>query len=634
MTLSRGKPFAFGRQTMIWSIPALVCAALAAAIVATYPIFPGLFGAALAGYAIALWRWPRLWLLVVPTVLPAIDFTFWTGLLMVSEADAVILVTLAVLYCREPPRIEDFRLPRWGSIALACVLASYALSILFGLLPIEGVPSRSANPYLDSLNALRLAKGFILPLLLLPYLARAMRSRDFELFAFGMLGGLALVTAAGMLERKLFVGNLDFTSGYRIVATFSSMHIGGGHVGTYLAMTLPFLAVAFLRKHSLPVWGGILLLAPLSALIFIATFARAGYLAGIAGLVILILLWLTGARLGGRMGRHAAFGVAAFGLAGLIAIAAISRHGFMAERFGQAMNEYVTRGNNWRDGLAARTGAARDVVFGMGLGTYPRVFAARNSGDEKGTDLELGEENGRHFVAIADRSRFYFAQRVPVLPNQTYRVSAKIRTPAKGTSVGVGLCENILLFSRNCSAPTRFTPPVADQWISFDATLSTKTFDERRILGILRRPIELSFDVPEGSTAEIADVKLTGPDGENLAANGDFSLGLRRWLFHDDSHQGWRIQNQYLDMLFEQGWFGLASFVMLLATAFAYCVRAVGAGNPAGAIVAASLVAFSIAGMADYLTEAPRLAILFYLVCFTALLLPASSRTSGQAPEQ
>jgi O-antigen ligase len=87
-------------------------------------------------------------------------------------------------------------------------------------------------------------------------------------------------------------------------------------------------------------------------------------------------------------------------------------------------------------------------------------------------------------------------------------------------------------------------------------------------------------------------------------------------------------------MLFEQGWFGLASFVMLLATAFAYCVRAVGAGNPAGAIVAASLVAFSIAGMADYLTEAPRLAILFYLVCFTALLLPASSRTSGQAPEQ
>jgi len=38
--------------------------------------------------------------------------------------------------------------------------------------------------------------------------------------------------------------------------------------------------------------------------------------------------------------------------------------------------------------------------------------------------------------------------------------------------------------------------------------------------------------------------------------------------------------------------------------------------------------------MADYLTEAPRLAILFYLVCFTALLLPASSRTSGQAPGQ
>jgi len=35
---------------------------------------------------------------------------------------------------------------------------------------------------------------------------------------------------------------------------------------------------------------------------------------------------------------------------------------------------------------------------------------------------------------------------------------------------------------------------------------------------------------------------------------------------------------------------------------------------------------------ADPSNQAPRLAMLFYLVCFTALLLPASSRTSGQAP--
>ena len=631
--ISQGEPFSFGNQTVIWCIPALICAALVAAIVPYYPIRPGLFGAALGGYAIALWRWPRLWLLVVPTVIPAIDFTFWTGLLMVSEADAVILVTLAVLYCRVPPRREDFCLRRWAGVSLACVLASYAVSILFGLLPIEGVPSHSANPYLDSFNALRLAKGFFLPLLLLPYLAREIRSRGFELFGFGMLGGLALVTAFGMLERKLFVGNLDFTSDYRIVATFSSMHIGGGHVGTYLAMTLPFLTVAFLRKRSPLIWGGILALAPLSALIFIATFARAGYLAGIAGIAVLILLWLTGAYLSDRMSRRATFGVAALGLVGLIAIVGISRHGFMAERFGQFANEYVTRGKNWRDGLAVRDGATRDLVFGMGLGTYPRLFAARNSGDEKGTELELGEENGQHFVAIIDRSRFYFAQRVPVQPNQNYRLSVKIRTPANRTAVGVGLCENILLFSKNCSA-TNFAPLVAGQWTSFGATLSTKGFDERRVLGFLHRPIELSFNVPMGGTAEIAEVKLSGPNGENLVANGDFSLGLRRWLFHDDGHQGWRIQNQYLDTLFEQGWFGLASFMLLLATAFACGARAVGAGNPAGAIVVASLTAFSIAGMADYLTEAPRLAMLFYLICFAALLLPTLPRTTGAEPER
>ena len=60
---------------------ALACATIATAIVAYYPIQPGLFGAALIGYALVLWRWQWLWLLVVPMVTPAVDFTFWTGLI-------------------------------------------------------------------------------------------------------------------------------------------------------------------------------------------------------------------------------------------------------------------------------------------------------------------------------------------------------------------------------------------------------------------------------------------------------------------------------------------------------------------------------------------------------------------------
>ena len=86
------------------------------------------------------------------------------------------------------------------------------------------------------------------------------------------------------------------------------------------------------------------------------------------------------------------------------------------------------------------------------------------------------------------------------------------------------------------------------KWASLSSTLSTKGFSDRScIFKILRRPIELSLSVPVGTTVQVADVHLTGSNGDNLVANGDFSQGLRRWFFHDDSHQAWRIQNQYLD---------------------------------------------------------------------------------------
>ena len=42
-----------------------------------------------------------------------------------------------------------------------------------------------------------------------------------------------------------------------------------------------------------------------------------------------------------------------------------------------------------------------------------------------------------------------------------------------------------------------------------------------------------------------------------LLANGDFARGADRWLFTDDYHWNWRIEDQPLMTLFEQGWFGV-----------------------------------------------------------------------------
>jgi hypothetical protein len=65
---------------------------------------------------------------------------------------------------------------------------------------------------------------------LLPFLRQSMRTRgDWIVWlGAGMMAGLALVAAATFAERAVFTGLSDFTTGYRVVGTFSSMHMGGG----------------------------------------------------------------------------------------------------------------------------------------------------------------------------------------------------------------------------------------------------------------------------------------------------------------------------------------------------------------------------------------------------------------------
>ena len=56
-----------------------------------------------------------------------------------------------------------------------------------------------------------------------------------------MLVGLALVGLAALAERTAFTSLPDIHSDFRITATFSSMHVGGGHIGAYLAFAMPFV---------------------------------------------------------------------------------------------------------------------------------------------------------------------------------------------------------------------------------------------------------------------------------------------------------------------------------------------------------------------------------------------------------
>jgi hypothetical protein len=215
----------------------------------------------------------------------------------------------------------------------------------------------------------------------------------------------------------------------------------------------------------------------------------------------------------------------------------------------------------------------------------------------------------------------YFGQKVPIEPDQQYRLFVALRSSDGKGTLSLVLCEKMLLYSANCRETT-LRPHSPGIWEDYGAAISTAGLDETPVLGWLRRPVELDLvDPVPGTTIEIGHIRMLDPRGQDILVNGDFSKGTQRWYFTDDQHLIWRIKNQYLMSLFEGGVLGLASFILLAAIAVAGAVRAMARGDRMAAPVAASLVAFLGSGVFDYLLEAPRLAALFYVVAFIGLTM-------------
>jgi glycopeptide antibiotics resistance protein len=602
-------------------VGAAVCLASAVAIAANYPLAPSFLGIVLVVYAAALWRWPSLWLAVIPAALPALDFAPWTGWMYLGEPDLLVLVTIGISALRAPPRRTDLLVRGLPAAVLALALVSYLLSVALGL-ALPGPESGSDNPYLRPDNALRSAKGFFVALALLPFLRERMRTRIDAMawLGVGMAAGLALVAAATLAERAVFTGLFDFTTDYRVVGTFSSMHMGGGHLGAYIAMALPFLLVCLLRPRP-PTLLAMLGAAILAGYALVVGFARAAYGAALISTIAGCLGWAWAAR---RRGTDTLSSLVLSALlllvVGGIVIAAFASR-FMTERFQTVAPDLTHRESNWTGGLAMRDDNFAATLFGMGLGTYPRIVLGRKPDGRSPTNFIVEHDGAYPFLSLHADLPTYFGQKVQIAPDQQYRLFVTLRSPDAKGALSLMLCEKMLLYSANCR-DTTFQPRKSGIWEDFGAAISTAGLDEKVVLGWLRRPVELSlFDPVPGTTIEIGHIRMLDPQGRDILVNGDFSRGTQRWYFTDDQHLIWRIKNQYLMILFEGGVLGLASFVLLVGTGVAGAVRAMALGERMAATVAASLVAFLCSGVFDYLLEAPRLAALFYIVAFTGLTM-------------
>lgn len=570
-------------------------------------------------YFVILQRFSYVWLIVLPTLLPVLDLTPWTGRIVINEFDFLILTTflaacwngrLSFMFSRRP-------VIKW---LMAAVAVSQIIGCLLGFFALQGNGNDVFYVYHEQANVIRAGKGFWEALLLLPLLEYE-NQRDIDwgkYLGFGMIGALLVFIWSVFWERLAFPGFFDVKADYRISGFFSSMLLGGAIVDGFLVLVFPFCLICFRNsKDSIFYWLGVgSFLGGLYC--FLVTYTRSTYLAFLAILAVLFFGYKFTKLI--SLKRWMRVGVLIFVSASLV-IPVIGGE-FMQRRLSTVSSDFQHRLNHWGHALSLMNGSIFNYIVGMGVGSFPKYYS-------KETEL-IGSFSLKNkdipFLSLsksAPDGSLYVRQRFSMGSGGEYRVSAKVRT--RGPHVQrllIELCErNILPFLHECPTVELVIEPTQGKWVRYEKSINLSSY-KNTVLSLIR-PAEISI-MNRGlkQQVDIAEISLFSPENEQLLKNNDFSKNFDFWVFSSGNHLAWHVKNQVLAVFFETGLFGLLAFGVLVLLLLRKSYGMVLVSNGYGVIFMACLCGIGVVGFFDSPFDDPRVSWLFYLICCSIAVGP------------
>lgn len=613
----RGKPSSARKHSTPLVLAGSISLVLALIGGFAFPVWPLALVTGLIAYGALLWRFPLLWLAVVPAALPLLDLAPWSGRFFFDEFDMLLLTTAGVLFLKrpawQPGLASKLALGLFLAVFLAAVLGS-----LTGLIPPPPLDANAFSSYWSAYNSLRVAKGLLWGGLFFLLIRRGGSDLSLlgSILAIGMGLGLLGVGVVGLWEHWLFAGVGTDAQNYRIFGTFSSMHIGGGHIEAYLVAALPFLWLGLARPRHLLLTLPLLLLVT-ATLVF--TVSRGGALA--LGVVIALLaMGSLRTSSGQRLARRAA--PLAVLLLVAVSLAVGIGGGVFQQRLARTGEDWQIRWDHWRQATAMMDASLSSQLFGMGLGSFPRVYLERGPSDKQPATFGFVVENGTTFLRLGSGDTIYYAQRASVTAGHHYRLSIDIRSH-KNSRLAVPICEKQMLDSRACLW-TEIAVAGDGQWHRYSRDLDNARVGANGPLN--HPPVELFlYNMGKGSMLDVDNLQLLNAGGQNLLCNGDFERGGDCWFFKTHSHLPWHIKNVWVHVLFEQGWLGLILFATLTLLALARLAQAAWRGTRLAWAILAALSGMLTVGMFDSLLDAPRLATLLWAFLLLGGGLPWSA---------
>ena len=609
----------------LWRVLGALCCVLALQQALTWPLAGVALAAGLLVYALVLWRWPAACLLVIPAAVPVLDLSLHTGRFLYDELDLLLLMTLGMLLLRGRtlPQAPD---ALWSG-GLRWALGAYLLSLLVATalalwpLPPFGVNdwARYDSPY----NALRAIKGALWATLI-AWLALALHVRPGDAWRRWLVPGLALGLAAAIaavvLERALYPGLFDTDSRYRITGWFTDMHTGGPSIETWLVMCLPAV-VLWAWQGGWRRWVPALMLLSGGLYALLVTYSRAGYLAFAVVLVILLL----GATFhkGARRGRLAVVALmllpAGIGALFLPQLGG----GFAEQRMSQVRGDFGQRMTHWSLAMSLRDRGWVEQALGAGPGAFPARYRLAQPGGVLPANYGLAADGlGGYVLRIGTGDSLFINQRLRGIEPGAYRLEVEARADVP-SRLEVFVCEKPIRHSYGCHQ-TALAVETHDSTLLWSTNLSLGEGD-----GPLRRGVVLSLrNGRTGSVIDVASIRLTDATGGEHVHNGDFSAGVTHWYFTTDHLDPWRVENQYLEVLFDQGWAGLIAFGLLLIAGCGSLALGALRGRFSDAVALASLGGVLAVGVFSTVFWSPRIMLVFFLIL---LIAAAMGREAAEA---
>lgn len=586
------------------------------------------------------------WLAILPASLPFLNLSPWTGWHVFEEFDILVLGFLAGAYIRQARhhykdrgyitrRIEPVggafeALLTWLRAGMLC---SLALSLIVGVQDAGGWQFDWFAGYLEPLNSVRIFKASALSFLFIPLIRQEITDNyqsARRLLSAGILMGLTGSVLVLLWERIAFPGLLDFSAPYRTVALFWEMHLGGAAIDAYLVLTAPFVLWVFVAARRPAQWIGAAALLILCVYAWLTTFSRGVYVAIAVPLLLLALElnagWMRKKSLYSNAAPAAAWRRTADITLLLVVLAEIVAvmvgSAFLRERMSDADRDWGGRVRHWEQGIGLLNDPA-DWLLGKGLGRFPANYGKYSSEDEFSGALQwvaADVSSPRPYLQLQGppsrqelAGRFRLTQRLGRLSKGRHSVSILVRASTQ-TDVQVSLCEKHLLYEADCQRVTIQTAADAERWQSISAPLAGRELGKTPWYA--PRYGELSISVANaGGSIDLGRIQVDGLCAECGLKNADFSDSTSHWFYSGRSYfLPWHIDNVYLEVLIEQGLFGLLLFCMLICTSL-YCLVVLPARFSAlSPYVAIALIAASLLGLVSSFMDMPRVALLFWLL--------------------